>query len=254
MVFSPALKSECLCSFALFTVHWVNSVAGLAFGLLIKHEGSFIWNQYNGLTEPMLHNFSHLHGPGRNLFIANKYLAVCRLFSFFHKYQRLSSGKSGVSSEWTSNTKNCLSAVPEYLLLSYASWCPQKHCKLWQTSLRSEAVTCLHCNSFYKSVGLSKAFRYTVVLSIYLCLGNSRGWCREEDAGEGKSRQVPVLGKSRSGPCVHLAWSMNVNLIFSVSDWRDLSPAGYKLCCAFSGGWQSGINLLTLALWWRNIL
>lgn len=57
MIFSPTLKSECPCSFALFMVHWVNSVPGLAFGMFVKHEGTFILNQYNGLMEPMLHNF-----------------------------------------------------------------------------------------------------------------------------------------------------------------------------------------------------
>lgn len=62
-----------------------------------------------------------------------------------------------------------------------------------------------------------------------------------------------MLWKSCSGPCVYLTWSMNVNLIFCISDWKNQPPVGYSLSCAYSGAWQSGINLLSLALWWRDM-
>jgi len=48
-------------------------------------------------------------------------MAVCRLFLFLQKYQKLSSGRSGVSMGWRSNTQNCLSEVPGYLLLLMSS-------------------------------------------------------------------------------------------------------------------------------------
>lgn len=227
-------------------VHWVNSVPGLAFGMFIKHEGTFILNQYNGLMEPTFHNFIQPPAWARRkyIFIPSRELDICRLCPFLHKYQKLSSGRSDVSSEWTSNTKNCLSKIPGYVLVSYTSWCPQKH------AFPSKAAICLSCNLFYESFGLYKAFRYTLLFSIYLCLGNSKGWCRGEDDREGKSHLSLLLCKSRG---VYLTWSMNVKLIFCISDWRNRPPAGYSLSCACSGVRQSGINLLTLALWWRDM-